>query len=68
MVQTQELLPIKEIEIMPTVENGIHESIYQSHAILQHVKIMIMRKDSKSTILGFINHFEPDPIIISTST
>ena len=59
MVQTVELLPIKEIEKYPEVIDNVHESAaYRSYHILRHVEIMLLRGDSKETIIGFINHFK----------
>ena len=62
MVQTVKLLPIKEIEKYPTVINNIHESAaFQSYHILNHVERMLLRGDSKETIIGFLNYFkEPE--------
>ncbi len=69
MMQIVELLPIKEIEKFPTVINNIHESTaYQSYHVLQHVETMLMRGDSKETILGFINHFKVYPETITSSS
>lgn len=38
--------------------NGIHESLFRSHAILDEVKRMIMRGDSTQTIALFIEWAE----------
>ena len=61
MTQREELLPIKEIEKFPTDRDNVHESVFQAAQILKHVEIMLIRKDSKATILGFINHFQVSP-------
>lgn len=42
---------LKQIKQMPTVHDNVHESIYRSRAALELVKGMLMRGDSRKTIL-----------------
>jgi hypothetical protein len=45
---------IEKIKEMPTVYNGVHESIYQSSQLLFEVVEMLKRGDSAETILSII--------------
>ena len=49
---------IYNIKRTPTVINGVHESVYQSFNLLEYVKLMLERGDSKETILDIIQHIE----------
>lgn len=43
------------IKKLPTVKNNVHESIYKSYHVLNQVKDMLDRGDSKETVLDFID-------------
>lgn len=46
-----------EIEF-PTIINNVHESCFRSYQILEKVKIMLNRDDSKETIMETIEMME----------
>jgi hypothetical protein len=47
-------MKIQDIRWMPTVIDNRHESLYRSYHLLEKVKEMITRGDSKETILEAI--------------
>ncbi len=49
---------IHQIQKYPEVVDNNHESIYRSYAILELVKSMLKRNDSKETILMVISACE----------
>jgi len=53
-------MKIDEIKKMSTVHVNNHESIYKAYQTLQKVKEMLVRGDSKETILEIIEFIETD--------
>lgn len=54
---------IEKILKMPTVIDNKHESLYRVTHVLDHVVKMIIREDSKDSILemiGFLRYYEKD--------
>lgn len=51
-------MELKQIKTMPTVRDNVHESVYRSYQILELVKEMLLRKDSKETIIEIIKYLE----------
>jgi len=49
---------LNKIKQFPTVLNNTHESVYKSYQILEAVKTMLLRGDSKETILEAISFLE----------
>lgn len=47
-----------EIKEFPSVYANIHESVFRSYQLLQKVKEMVGRGDSKETILEIISEVE----------
>lgn len=55
-------MTLKEIQKMPTIVDGIHESVFKCHQILVQVNIMMDRGDSVDTIAEVINILEENPL------
>jgi len=53
-------MELKQIKSMPTVRDNVHESVYRSYQILEKVKEMLSRGDSKETIIETIKYLEED--------
>jgi capsular polysaccharide biosynthesis protein len=51
-------MEIKQIKSMPTLIGNTHESVYRSYQILEKVKQMLERGDSKETISETIKYLE----------
>lgn len=47
-------MELEKIKEMPTVVDNAHESIYKSYHVLEKVRQMLEREDSKETILEII--------------
>lgn len=54
-MQTKDFSHIKGF---PTVVDNNHESIYRSYQILERVKVMLNRGDSRETIVEMISFLE----------
>ncbi len=58
-VTSQEIQNTYEIEVisrMPTIINGVHESSYRSFATMNLMYEMLVRGDSKETVLMLVRH------------
>jgi capsular polysaccharide biosynthesis protein len=51
-------MEIKQIKSMPTVIGNTHESVLRAYQILEKVKQMLERGDSKETIIETIKYLE----------
>lgn len=62
---------LKTIQKMPTKLENIHESVFRSYHILDHVLKMIEREDSKETIfevVEFLKCYPVDTGLVNTSS
>jgi len=49
---------IETIINQPKIRNNVHESVYRSYHIIEYIKEMIKRGDSKETMLEIIEFME----------
>jgi len=61
-------MELKQIKSMPTVRDNVHESVYRSYQILEKVKEMLLRGDSKETIIETIKYLEQNETTTFTVT
>jgi hypothetical protein len=48
---------IENIRSLPTIIDGCHESCFRSYHVMNYIKDMVTRGDSKETILMVIENF-----------
>lgn len=57
-VKTRPKHKFDTIKDYPTIYDDVHESVYRSYSILELVKEMLERWDSKETIIDMIKYLE----------
>lgn len=67
MKRSGEIHPFEQISGFPTVHNGVHESVYKAYQVLERVKVMLERGDSRETILEIIKLLEDHTISSNAS-
>ena len=53
---------LKRIQAKPTTLEKVHESVYRSYDILEHVLKMVERGDSKETIFEVVEFLKCYPV------
>lgn len=54
MIKIKEKTKIHQLSKLNEIRNGVHESVFKSYHVLQHVETMLKRGDSTETILELI--------------